>query len=301
MQFSDRFKEMESFVLRLQNKICSELEEIEDKKFKEDKWERKEGGGGITKVITNGTIFEKGGINFSSVYGLLPEAIAEQIKVKQGEFAVCGLSIILHPFSPKIPTIHMNIRYFEMEKREQGEDGKSWFGGGVDLTPYFPYEEDFRNFHGVMKKACNSVIGDSYYQFKKYCDEYFTVKHRNEMRGIGGIFFDYLPGNNIHFDLVKSVGNSFLEAYLPIIEIRKNESFSERDKEFQLIRRGRYVEFNLIYDRGTLFGLKTGGRIESIFISMPPEVKFIYNYKPEKNSSQEKMMKYYQPSGVLRS
>ena len=289
MNFSGRFKDMESFIRGLQNKICNELEKIDFKNFIEDKWNREEGGGGITKVISNGAIIEKGGVNFSSVYGILPESIAVQSGTEPGEFGVCGLSIIIHPFSPKIPTIHMNIRYFEME------NGRNWFGGGIDLTPYFPYEEDFKYFHGVMKKACNNIVNNSYLQFKKYCDEYFTVKHRNEMRGIGGIFFDYLPGNDIHFELVKSVGNSFLESYLPIINKRKDENYSDADKEFQLIRRGRYIEFNLIYDRGTLFGLKTGGRIESILISMPPEVKFIYDYQPSQNSPQEKMMKYYHP------
>ncbi len=289
MEYSGRFKAMETFILKLQSKICGELEKIDSKKFIEDKWQRDEGGGGISKVISDGNIFEKGGINFSSVNGILPGSIAKQANTEEGEFAVCGLSIIIHPYSPKIPTIHMNIRYFEMA------NGKSWFGGGIDLTPYFPFEEDFKFFHSKMKKACDSVINDSYFNFKKYCDEYFTVKHRNEMRGIGGIFFDYLPGNEKHFELIQSVGNSFLDSYLPLVNRRKNEKFTNNDKEFQLIRRGRYVEFNLVYDRGTLFGLKTNGRIESILVSMPPEVKFIYNYEPSKNSPQEKMMKYYQP------
>jgi coproporphyrinogen III oxidase len=283
------FKKMENFLLKLQYRICKELEKINNIKFKEDKWGKKNGGG-ITKVISDGKVFEKGGVNYSSISGVLPEIIAKHANVIPGKFSVCGLSIIIHPFSPKIPTIHMNVRYFEMENSE-----KSWFGGGIDLTPYFPYEGDFKFFHGTMKDECNSVIRNSYLQFKKNCDEYFTVKHRNEMRGIGGIFFDYLPGNDLHFKLVKSVGNSFLKTYLPIVKKREKESFSEYDKEFQLIRRGRYVEFNLIYDRGTLFGLKTKGRIESILISMPPEVKFIYNFKPRKNSPQAKMMKYYQP------
>lgn len=280
---------MENFILGLQNRICREIEKIDSKNFIEDKWKRDEGGGGITKVISNGSILEKGGINFSSVYGMLPDFIAEKVNTEEEEFAVCGLSIILHPYSPKIPTIHMNIRYFEIA------NGKSWFGGGIDLTPYFPFEDDFKYFHLVMKKACDAVIDESYFQFKKNCDEYFTVKHRKEMRGIGGIFFDYLPGNEKHFELARSVGNSFLDAYLPIVEKRKSADFTDQDKEFQLIRRGRYVEFNLIYDRGTLFGLKTGGRIESILISMPPEVKFIYDFNPPKNSPQEMMMKYYQP------
>lgn len=289
MECSDRFKKMENFIIELQNKIVDEFEKVDSQKFIEDKWLREEGGGGITKVITKGNIFEKGGINFSSVSGMLPDSIARQVNTEEGEFAVCGLSIIIHPYSPKIPTIHMNIRYFEMA------NGKSWFGGGTDLTPYYPFEDDFKYFHTIMKKACNSVIEASYIQFKKNCDEYFTVKHRKEMRGIGGVFFDYLPGSEKHFKLARSVADSFLEAYLPIVEKRRNENFSAQDKEFQLIRRGRYVEFNLIYDRGTLFGLKTGGRIESILISMPPEVKFIYDFTPLKNSPQEKMMKYYQP------
>ena len=188
-----------------------------------------------------------------------------------------------------------SLRAFLRLELQRVKNGISWFGGGIDLTPYFPYEGDFNFFHEMMKKACNIVIDGSYSQFKNYCDEYFTVKHRNEMRGIGGIFFDYLPGNDIHFKLVESVGNSFLDAFLPIIAKRKDEPYTAQDKEFQLIRRGRYVEFNLIYDRGTLFGLKTGGRIESILISMPPEVKFVYDYKPRKNSPQEKMIEYYQP------
>lgn len=280
---------MENFILQLQKRICDELEKIDGRGFLKDKWIRDEGGGGITRVISNGNIFEKGGINFSSVNGILPDIIAKQVNAEEGEFAACGLSIIIHPYSPKIPTIHMNIRYFEMT------NGKSWYGGGIDLTPYYPLEDDFRYFHQIMKKACNSIIEESYSQYKKHCDEYFTVKHRNEMRGIGGVFFDYLPGNEIHYELAKSVGNSFLEAYLPIVERRKIERYTPQDKEFQLLRRGRYVEFNLLYDRGTLFGLKTGGRIESILISMPPEVKFLYNYIPPENSPQEMMMKYYKP------
>jgi coproporphyrinogen III oxidase len=289
MNSSGLFKEMEDYLTLLQNKICSSLVPIDKKNFTEDIWKKDNHGSGVTRVISGGEVFEKGGVNYSSVSGILPDLIAEQVNIEQQKFRVCGLSIILHPYSPRVPTIHMNIRYFETKK------GRSWFGGGIDLTPYFPYEEDFKFFHLIMKRACNSVIDDSYMQFKRYCDEYFTIKHRDEMRGIGGIFFDYLPGNNIHYELARSVGNSFLESYLPIIERRKDESFSNEEKEFQLVRRGRYIEFNLIYDRGTLFGLKTGGRIESILISMPPEVKFTYNYKPHANSPQEKMMQYYHP------
>lgn len=289
IHFSRQFKLMENFILQLQDKICSELEKSDGKKFIEDKWKIKEGGGGVTRVIAGGNVFEKGGVNFSSVFGKMDKSLAVQMKTKVQNFSACGLSIILHPYSPKIPTIHMNIRYFEME------NGKSWFGGGIDLTPYFPFIDDFKYFHKILREACDSVIPNSYIKFKKDCDDYFTIKHRNEMRGIGGVFFDYLKGNEIHFELVKSIGNNFLRSYLPIFERRKNLSFTKKDKKFQLVRRGRYVEFNLIYDRGTLFGLKTGGRIESILISLPSEVNFIYNFTPPKNSKYSEMIKYYQP------
>lgn len=294
MKFSNQFKLMEEFISNLQKEICSALELQDVVKFSEDIWKRNEGGGGKTKVIQNGKIFEKGGVNISSVYGELPEILTKQFSVEKSNFAACGISLVIHPFTPKIPTIHMNVRYFEME------NGKSWFGGGIDLTPYYPYPEDFVYFHKVMREACESVMPNSYSEFKKECDEYFTIKHRNEMRGIGGIFFDYKDGTNkVYFDLVQSTGNAFLKCYLPIIEKRKNEIYSEEDKMFQSFRRGRYVEFNLIYDRGTLFGLKTGGRTESILMSLPPEVKFPYNYQPKQGSPQEEMVKFYQPQNWI--
>lgn len=287
---TERYKIIENYITVLQADICKGLEEIDGNAFPADKWERKEGGGGTTRVIESGKVFEKGAVNISSVFGMLPEEAALSLKIKPQNFAACGLSLIIHPHSPRIPTVHMNIRYFELS------EGKSWFGGGTDLTPYYPYPEDFRHFHNVLKNCCNSVIPGSYSIFKKQCDEYFTIKHRNEMRGIGGIFFDYLNGEDENYlKLIKSLGDSFLKSYIPIVQNRFGEKFSEDDKKFQLIRRGRYVEFNLLYDRGTLFGLKTGGRIESILASLPPSVNFIYNYKPQPGSAYEQMLDYYQP------
>jgi coproporphyrinogen III oxidase len=287
---SDKYIVVEKYITSLQRIICIALEKMDGNSFLEDNWGREEGGGGITKVIENGKIFEKGAANISGVFGMLPEEAALLLNIKPQDFAACGLSLILHPYSPIIPTVHMNIRYFELA------EGKSWFGGGADLTPYYPYTEDFRYFHNILRESCNSVIPGSYSIYKKQCDEYFTIKHRKEMRGIGGIFFDYLNGTDeINFKLIKSVGDSFLKSYVPIVERRMNEKFSDDDKFFQLIRRGRYIEFNLIYDRGTLFGLKTGGRIESVLASLPPEAKYIYNYKPQRGSVQEEMLHYYQP------
>jgi coproporphyrinogen III oxidase len=286
---SEFFNKVEKYVSELQLKICNAIEKLDGKKFRSDKWNMQSEGGGVTKVLSDGNVFEKGGVNFSSIKGKMNDETAHQLNVESQNFNVCGISLILHPFSPKIPTIHMNIRFFELEK------GKMWFGGGTDLTPYYPYEKDFRHFHKTLKDACNLAVKNSYDIYKKNCDEYFFIKHRNEMRGIGGVFFDYIDGNEKNFDLVKSLGDSFLDSYLPIVKKRKNEKFSEEDKQFQLIRRGRYVEFNLIYDRGTLFGLKSGGRVESILVSLPAEVNFIYNYTPKVDSPHSKMQKYYQP------
>lgn len=288
--FSDQFLSMESYTQDLQNRICHELEALDDVKFKEDLWEREGGGGGKTRVIQNGDVFEKGGVNTSSIHGEMPAELAQRLKTEPVFFAACGISIVIHPLSPKVPTAHMNLRYFEME------NGRRWFGGGVDLTPYFPYPQDFKHLHQTLKHACDTAIPDSYQKYKEQCDEYFIIKHRNEMRGIGGIFFDYLEGNEKkHYELVHAVGEAFLGAYLPIVRLRKDETYTEMDKQFQLIRRGRYVEFNLIYDRGTLFGLKTGGRIESIFMSLPPALNFLYDWKPCPNTPHEEMCEYYQP------
>lgn len=290
MKQSIQFNIMEKFLLELQNTITRELEKYDSALFREDIWNRAEGGGGITRIIQDGKTFEKGGVNTSIIYGKVTESLKEQLKTAAEEFAVCGLSLVLHPFSPKIPTIHMNIRYFELE------DNQSWFGGGIDLTPYYPYPEDFLHFHFTLSKICNEIIPGSYSKYKRWCDEYFTIKHREEMRGIGGVFFDYLDGRDRkHFVLAQRIGSSFNDLYIPIIKLRMDESFTEQDKQFQLVRRGRYVEFNLIYDRGTVFGLKSNGRAESILMSLPPQVSFPYAWRPEHDSPHEEMMKYYQP------
>ena len=286
---------MLGYIKGLQEKICSKLESLDKGSFHEDEWEHKEGGGGNSRILENGSIFEKGGVNISAVYGNLSEEIALHLKKKPMKFAACGISLVLHPFSPRIPTVHMNIRYFEME------DHDSWFGGGIDMTPYYPHEDDFFYFHDVLRNAVEAVMPGRYHEYKKNCDEYFTIKHRNEMRGIGGIFFDYLRDDHpTHFQLVQNIGEHFLPGYVPIVTKRKDERFSEADKSFQLIRRGRYVEFNLIYDRGTLFGLKTNGRIESILMSLPMHVAYRYDYQPPKGTPYETMTHYYQPRDWMK-
>ena len=282
---------MSAYAKSLQEQICSKLSQLDGKKFHEDQWQHDEGGGGYSRIIENGNIFEKGGVNISAVNGKLPQEIASHFKKRPMEFLASGISLVLHPFSPRIPTIHMNLRYFETE------DHDSWFGGGIDMTPYYPHEEDFSHFHTILKKTVNDITPNNYLRYKRECDDYFTIKHRNEMRGIGGIFFDYLKDKpEKYFRLIKNVGNQFLSSYLPIVERRKQEHFSKADKNFQLMRRGRYVEFNLVYDRGTLFGLKTNGRIESIFMSLPMHVSYPYNYQPPENTPYQTMSQYYQPN-----
>ena len=281
---------MESYINQLQDNICQSLEELDTKKFHEDYWKRREGGGGRTRVLENGSLLEKGGVNVSSVHGPMSEELAKQLKTPPSFFGACGISLVLHPRSPKVPTVHMNLRYFETE------EGQCWFGGGIDLTPYFPYPEDFREFHQTLREACEKSMPGSYEGFKKYCDEYFSLPHRQEMRGIGGVFFDHLDGfDQQNFKLVQEVGNIFLKAYLPLFHRRMKEKWNQEDLDFQYYRRGRYVEFNLIYDRGTLFGIKSNGRIESIFMSLPPKVEFRYNWKPKINSPHHEMVEYYQP------
>lgn len=282
------------YIENLQNTITSKLEEVDGlAKFKEDIWSRKEGGGGKTRVIENGAIFEKGGVNISAVYGDLPEVLRKQFKVEEGNFFACGLSLVLHPKNPFVPTVHANWRYFEMYN-SKGEIVTQWFGGGQDLTPYYLFDEDATHFHSVCKTACDKHNTAFYPKFKKTCDEYFWNTHRNEARGIGGLFFDYLketPEFSIddRFSFVTEVGNSFLESYVPIVEKRKDISFTKDNKDWQEVRRGRYVEFNLVHDRGTLFGLKTNGRIESILMSLPPIVQWKYNYHPKENSEEERL------------
>ena len=283
------------YIETLQDAITTTIEELDGvAKFKEDIWKRDEGGGGKTRVIENGAVFEKGGVNVSAVYGKLPEALTKQFKVDEGDFFACGLSLVLHPKNPFVPTVHANWRYFEMYN-SQGEIVTQWFGGGQDLTPYYFFNEDAIHFHTVCKKVCDNYQEEFYPIFKKNCDDYFWNTHRNEARGIGGLFFDYLKETDMftmqdRFDFVTAVGNSFLESYVPIVEKRRNMSYEKSHKDWQEIRRGRYVEFNLVHDRGTLFGLKTNGRIESILMSLPPSVQWKYNYSPEKDSEEQKLI-----------
>ena len=284
------FEAMDVFIRTLQDTICTALESEDSASFREDTWQRPEGGGGRSRVLEGGATIEKGGVNISRIHGEMSEELAQQLRAERTPFAVCGLSLVIHPRSPRVPTTHMNVRYFETDA------GRSWFGGGIDLTPYYPHLEDFRQFHQVLKDTCEGVRCGSYDGYKTWCDEYFTIQHRQEMRGIGGIFFDDLDGNDpVNFALVQAVGEAFLTAYLPMLQARKDEPFTEADRQFQLVRRGRYIEFNLVYDRGTLFGLKSNGRIESIFMSLPPVVHYPYNWHPEPGSPHTDMIQYYQP------
>lgn len=284
------FEAMDVFIRTLQDTICTALESEDSASFREDTWQRPEGGGGRSRVLEGGATIEKGGVNISRIHGEMSEELAQQLRAERTPFAVCGLSLVIHPRSPRVPTTHMNVRYFETDA------GRSWFGGGIDLTPYYPHLEDFRQFHQVLKDTCEGVRCGSYDGYKTWCDEYFTIRHRQEMRGIGGIFFDDLDGNDpVNFALVQAVGEAFLTAYLPMLQARKDEPFTEADRQFQLVRRGRYIEFNLVYDRGTLFGLKSNGRIESIFMSLPPVVHYPYDWHPEPGSPHTDMIQYYQP------
>ncbi len=287
------------YIQNLQDQITSELERIDgEAKFREDLWERPEGGGGRTRVIENGKVFEKGGVNISAVHGKLPDSMKTLFKVEDADFFACGLSLVIHPKSPMVPTVHANWRYFEMYDKS-GNIIDSWFGGGQDLTPYYLFEEDAVHFHETCKAACDKHHPEFYPKYKETCDRYFWNSHRNEARGIGGLFFDYLKKNDEMsmqdwYKFVTEVGNSFLESYVPIVEKRKNIAYSEAHRKWQEIRRGRYVEFNLVHDRGTLFGLKTNGRIESILMSLPPNVQWVYDHQPEIGSEEEKLVKVLQ-------
>lgn len=289
------------YVHGLQDTICAGLEGMDGKaKFIEDKWERPEGGGGKTRVIANGKVFEKGGVNTSVVSGALPAAMQQAFGVVESDFFACGLSLVIHPRNPFVPTVHANWRYFELYDKE-GKRLDCWFGGGSDLTPNYIFEEDAKHFHSTLKNAMDPFGDQLYPEYKKQCDAYFVNKHRgDEMRGIGGVFYDYLRPKNDEdeqrlFAFQQTNGNAFLPAYLPIVERRKDIAFGEREVEWQEIRRGRYVEFNLIHDRGTLFGLKTNGRTESILMSLPPRARWYYNYQPEEGSKEEEMIEYLKP------
>jgi coproporphyrinogen III oxidase len=280
----------ESYFKELQDRISSGIEALDGTRFREDVWPREGGGGGRTRILENGTVFEKAGVNFSSVHGNLPEEFAAKIPLGKGtSFFATGVSLVFHPQSPMVPAVHANFRYLE-------KGDASWFGGGMDLTPCYPFPEDAAHFHLTIKQACDRHDAALYPRFKKWCDEYFTLKHRNEMRGIGGVFFDYLEGDREkNFSFVQDLGNTFLEAYVPIARRRMSESFGEDQRQYQLYRRGRYVEFNLLYDRGTIFGLETRGRTESILMSLPPLVRWIYDYKPEPGSREAQALEFFQP------
>lgn len=288
-------KSFTEHIRRLQNEFCSAVEKTDGKAtFTEDIWERPGGGGGKTRIIQNGRVFEKGGVNISSVEGMVTDAMKKQLNINGEYFFACGLSTVLHPYNPFVPTVHANFRYFELYDTNKNITD-SWFGGGTDLTPYYLSEEDARHFHGTLKETCDKFDTSFYPKYKNTCDEYFVNTHRNnEARGIGGIFFDYLRPDEKHsaefwLQFVKACSESMSRAFLPIVEKRKHTPFSEHQKYWQEIRRGRYVEFNLLHDRGTLFGLKTNGRAESILMSLPPTVRFDYDYKPEKGSEEEKL------------
>ena len=275
---------IKEYLLQLQEKITHALMAMDDKLvLTEDEWKRDEGGGGRSMVMRDGNIFEQAGINFSQVCGaaLPPSATALRPGLVGRSFQALGDSLVIHPLNPYVPTAHMNVRFFTAKK--QGADPAWWFGGGFDLTPYYGFEEDARHWHETAKAACAEFGEAVYPKYKKWCDDYFYIKHRQEPRGIGGLFFDDLNewGYEKCFAFMQSVGDHFLKAYLPIIERRKDIVYGERERNFQLYRRGRYVEFNLVYDRGTLFGLQSGGRTESILMSLPPEVRWQYNWQPE--------------------
>ncbi len=291
-------EDIKSYFLQLQSEIVESLENLDGKsKFILDEWDRPEGGGGRTMVIQNGGVLEKGGVNFSHVHGAIPDFLKKESS--EGDyFHATGLSLVLHPFNPFVPIVHMNVRYFQMLSKGKVVD--EWFGGGIDLTPSYLAEKDGQHFHQTLKDACDPFGAQLYPKYKAICDSYFTIVHRQEMRGIGGIFFDHLRSDENTtkediFNFVQSVGNSFIPAYLPIAEKTKDLPFDQQHKEWQYLRRSRYAEFNLVYDRGTLFGLKTNGRIESILMSLPPECKWTYNFSPEAGSAEEEMLAYYQP------
>jgi coproporphyrinogen III oxidase len=277
---------VEEYFRGLQDVICSELENADGKvEFKGDEWTHATGGGGLTRVLEKGAIFEKAGVNFSSTTSLLTKKLAAKLNLTPQKVHASGVSLVIHPQSPMIPTVHMNVRYLEPES------GEAWFGGGMDLTPFYLFDEDARHFHKTLKTSCDKHDKSFYPKFKFLCDGYFFIRHRNESRGIGGIFFDYLKGDpEKTFAFVKEAGNSFLESYLPIVERRKKEPWGKAEKEWQLIRRGRYAEFNLVYDRGTIFGLETEGRPESILMSLPPEVQWRYNFAPKPGSREATLL-----------
>jgi coproporphyrinogen III oxidase len=292
----DHLSVVQQFLQQLQNNICLALEQADGSaKFVEDAWLRPDGGGGKSRVLSGGSLFEQAGVNYSHVFGanMPASATAHRPELAGRSFNACGVSLVIHPNNPYIPTTHANVRFFIAEK--EGEAPVWWFGGGIDLTPYYPFEEDVVHWHQTAKSALDP-FGEHYYpEYKKWCDEYFYLKHRAETRGVGGVFFDDLnaPGFERSFALMRAVGEAFIPAYLPIVDKRKAMLFGEKERQFQLYRRGRYVEFNLVYDRGTLFGLQSGGRTESILMSMPPLVRWQYGYQPEPGTSEALLYERY--------
>jgi coproporphyrinogen III oxidase len=284
------------YLLTLQDDICAALEKTDGKgRFREDSWSRDAGGGGRSRVMENGAVFEKAGINFSHVFGagLPPSATATRPELAGRSYQAMGVSLVIHPHNPYVPTTHANVRFFVAEKA--GTDPVWWFGGGFDLTPYYGFSEDAVHWHRVTREACTPFGNDVYPRYKKWCDDYFYIKHRNEPRGIGGLFFDDLNTGGFEYccSFMISVGNHFLPAYLPIVERRKDIAYGEREKDFQHYRRGRYVEFNLVYDRGTLFGLQSGGRTEAILMSLPPQVSWRYDWQPEPGTPEAELYEVF--------
>jgi len=292
------------YLLSLQQDICDQLEQVDgEASFIKDNWEKENGaGGGLTRVLTDGSVFEQAGVNFSIVHGdnMPASATALRPELAGRSFSALGVSLVIHPHNPYAPTSHANVRFFIAEK--EGEDPIWWFGGGFDLTPYYGFDEDCILWHQMAKDACDPFGEEVYPKYKKWCDDYFYMKHRDEQRGVGGLFFDDLNDGGFDqcFAFMQSVGNSYIKAYRPIVERRKDTPFTDHERQFQLYRRGRYVEFNLVYDRGTLFGLQTGGRTESILMSLPPLVRWEYQYEPEAGSEEERLYeRFIQPQDWL--
>ncbi len=289
---------VKAFLLQLQDDICTRLEQADGTgRFEQDSWTREEGGGGRSRVLRNGRVIEQGGVNFSHVHGdaMPASATAHRPELAGRSFEAMGVSLVIHPHNPHVPTSHANVRFFIAEK--EGADPVWWFGGGFDLTPFYPVEEDCRHWHQVSRDLCAPFGEQVYPEYKAWCDRYFYLKHRDETRGVGGLFFDDLnqwPFERC-FDFMQAVGRGYLDAYLPIIERRKDTAYGETERQFQLYRRGRYVEFNLVYDRGTLFGLQTGGRTESILMSMPPLARWEYNWQPEPGSAEARLNDFLIP------
>ena len=290
-----------TYLTGLQTRIVTALEGCDGNRFETDAWQRPEGGGGITRVIEEGQVLERGGVLFSHVRGdrLPASASAHRQQIAGRPFEAMGVSLVIHPRNPYVPTVHLHVRFFiAFATNAPGQSEPIWwFGGGMDLTPYYPFEEDARHFHQVCKASLAAFGDDTHARYKKWCDDYFFLKHRNEARGVGGIFFDDLsePGFERSFALMQSVGNAFTDAYVPIVERRKHLAWGERERDFQAYRRGRYVEFNLVFDRGTLFGLQSGGRTESILCSMPPVVRWRYNWHPEPGTPESKLYDFLKP------